>query len=122
MTDDQGSTAVTDTVMITVEASDLAPTASDSIRTVTYAWTRASGTEGGTGSPVTLNDTTVLRPTFPAPTLTAGADDVTYIFTLTVTDDQGSDPVTDTVMITVEAPDLTPIAGDAGNPQTVDSG
>ena len=83
---------------------------SDGSRSVTYLWTRASGSAGGTGSPVTLSDTRVLQPTFTAPTLilgadseTRGADSVTYIFTLTVTDDQGSAQATDMVTITVTA-------------------
>ena len=85
-------------------------TESDGSRSVTYLWTRASGSAGGTGSPVTLSDERALRPTFTAPTLipgadrlTPGADSVTYIFTLTVTDDQGSAQATDMVKITVTA-------------------
>ena len=96
-------------------------TATSSGRTVTYAWTRATGTAGGTGSAVMLSDENILRPTFDAPTLTVGADDVTYIFTLTVMDNQGSTAATDMVTITVEAPNADPVA-EAGEPQTVDSG
>ena len=91
-------------------------------RTVTYAWTRASGTAGGTGSAVTLSDPGAARPTFAAQTLAPGATAVTYIFTLTVTDDQGSDPRSDTVTITVTAPAFADPVANAGPPQTVASG
>ena len=98
-------------------------TVSSGGRTVSYAWTREMGTAGGTGSPVTLTDDDTLEPTFDAPTLNPGAEDATYIFTLTVTDDQGSTIDIDTVMITVKAPAANedPVA-EAGEPQTVDSG
>ena len=88
-------------------------------RTVKYAWTQT----GGTGSAVTLSDMTILRPTFDAQTLTAGADSVTYIFTLTVTDDQGSTAATDMVTITVTAPaaNMAPVA-DAGAAQRLVTG
>ena len=96
-------------------------TATGGGRTVTYAWTQA----GGTGSKVMLSDPTNLRPTFDAPTLTAGAKSVTYIFTLTVTDNQNSDPATAMVTITVEAPDAPPNAppeANAGDPQRLRTG
>ena len=141
VTDDQGSTAATDTVTITVEAppfGDLVAEAGDPQtvdpgdtvtlegsgtatgggRNVTYAWTQT----GGDAATVTLSDTTVLRPTFTAQALTAGAADVTYVFTLTVSDDQGSTAATDTVTITVEAPPFGDLVAEAGDPQTVDSG
>ena len=144
VTDNRGSTAVTDTVTITVEAPDLdalaadagtnqavlsgatvqlegTGTASDSSRTVSYAWTWTQ--TGGDAATVTLSDMTMLRPTFDAPTLTAGADDATYVFTLTVTDNQGSDTVTDTVTITVTAPSAnTPPVAVPGPHRTVASG
>ena len=65
---------------------------------------------------------TMLRPTFDAPTLTVGATAATYVFTLTVTDDQGSTDATDTVTITVLAP-LAPLVAEAGpNQPAVPSG
>ena len=141
VTDDQGSTAATDTVTITVEAppfGDLVAEAGDPQtvdpgdtvtlegsgtatgggRNVTYAWTQT----GGDAATVTLSDTTVLRPTFTAQALTAGAADVTYVFTLTVSDDQGSTAATDTVTITVEAPPLAALVAEAGTGGSVDSG
>ena len=141
VSDDQGSTAATDTVTITVEAppfGDLVAEAGDPQtvdpgdtvtlegsgtatgggRNVTYAWTQT----GGDAATVMLSDTTVLRPTFTAQALTAGAADVTYVFTLTVSDDQGSTAATDTVTITVEAPPFGDLVAEAGDPQTVDPG
>ena len=139
VTDNNGETD-TDTVTITVEApfADLVAEAGDPQtvdpgdtvtlegsgtatgggRNVTYAWTQT----GGDAATVTLSDTTVLRPTFTAQALTAGAADVTYVFTLTVSDDQGSTAATDTVTITVEAPRFGDLVADAGDPQTVDPG
>ena len=73
-------------------------TASGGGRTVTYAWTRA----GGTGSAVNLSDTTVVNPTF-TPTLNPGDVHVTYIFTLTVTDNSANETETDTVTIRVRS-------------------
>ena len=145
VTDNRGSTAVTDTVTITVEAPEFpdlvaqagpaqpavasgmqgvqldgtGSTATVGVRTVSYAWTWTQ--TGGEAATVTLSDENILRPTFDAPTLTAGADDATYVFTLTVTDNQGSDAVTDTVTITVLAP-VTGQVADAGADQIVASG
>ena len=92
-------------------------TASGGGRNVTYAWTRA----GGTGSEVNLSDTTVVDPTFTAQTLNPGDADVTYEFTLTVTDDAGSTAVTDTVTITVRSEWMDPVA-QAGDDESVGSG
>ena len=94
-------------------------TASGSSRTVTYAWTWTQ--TGGDAATVTLSDENILRPTFDAPTLTAGADDATYIFTLTVTDNQGSTAATDTVTVTVTSPFAETVAN-AGPDKTVTSG
>ena len=137
VTDNDGATHA-DTVTITVEAPNANPVAEagepqtvDSGATVqlegsgadmggtiaTYAWTRTGGTMGGM---VTFSDATIARPTFTADTLAAGADDVTHILTLTVTDNDGATHA-DTVTITVEAPNANPVA-EAGEPQTVDSG
>ena len=134
--DDKGSTEVTDTVTITVKApgfGDLVAEAGDPQtvdpgdtvtlegsgtatgggRNVTYAWTQT----GGDAATVTLSDTTVLRPTFTAQALTTGAADVTYVFTLTVSDDAGSTAATDTVTITVKAPGFPALVAHAGPDQ-----
>ena len=68
-------------------------------RNVTYAWTQT----GGDAATVTLIGANTLQPTFTAQTLNPGDADVTYEFTLTVTDDQSSAPATDTVTVTVTA-------------------
>ena len=94
-------------------------TATVGVRTVTYAWTWTQ--TGGDAATVTLSDENILRPTFDAPTLTAGADDATYIFTLTVTDNQGSTAATDTVTVTVTSPFAETVAN-AGPDKTVTSG
>ena len=138
VTDNQNSDPQTDMVTITVLAAlvaDAGPdqsgiasggtvtldgsgsTATSSGRTVTYAWTRPTGTAGGTGSAVTLSDPSAAQPTFTAQTLTPGATAVTYIFTLTVTDNQNSDPVTDTVIIRVTAPPFPDLVAEAGPAQ-----
>ena len=136
VTDDKGSSDATDTVTITVKAppfgnlvaeagpdqdnvgsgtqvtldgSGSTPTGSG--RTVTYAWTQTGGTT------VTLSNTTVLDPTFTAQTLNPGDADVTYEFTLTVTDDKGSSDATDTVTITVKAPPFGNLVAEAGPDQ-----
>ena len=149
VTDNQGSTQATDTVIFTVTAPpfpdlvavagpdqpavpsgmqnvQLDSTGSTMIgtsggRTVTYAWTREQGSAGGTGSPVNLSDPAIARPTFNAPTLTVGATAVTYIFTLTVTDNRNSTAATAKVTITVLAP-VTGRVADAGEDQMVASG
>ena len=142
VTDNDGATHA-DTVTITVEAPNADPVAEagdpqtvDSEEVVqlegsgtdmgetiaTYAWTRTGGTMGGM---VTFSDATIARPTFTADTLAAGADDVTHILTLTVTDNDGATHA-DTVTITVEAPDAVPnadpVAMIAGGDRSVASG
>ena len=136
VTDDKGSSDATDTVTITVKAppfgnlvaeagpdqdnvgsgtqvtldgSGSTPTGSG--RNVTYAWTQTGG------ATVTLSNTTVLDPTFTAQTLNPGDADVTYEFTLTVTDDKGSSDATDTVTITVKAPPFGNLVAEAGPDQ-----
>ena len=120
VTDDKGTTAATDTVIITVTSGFLDPVAEagdprsvgsgatvqldgsgsthDSCTTVTYAWTRT----GGNGGSVTLSSASAERPTFTADTLADGDPDVTHTFTLTVTDGEGGTD-TDTMTITVTA-------------------
>ena len=82
-----------------------------------YSWERTSGT---IGSSVELIHANKKRPTFTANTLVVGGTDVTHIFTLTVTDSSGA-TATDTVTITVDAPNARPVA-DPGSDRTVDSG
>ena len=65
---------------------------------MTYLWTRT----GGTGdSSVAPSDPAALQTSFTAETLNPGDADVTHIFTLRVTDNQGSTQATDTVTFTV---------------------
>ena len=92
-------------------------TASDSVRTVEYAWTRTSGTGG------TLADANTLTPRFTAPALNPGDAPVRHEFRLTVTDDVvGSTPATDTVTVTVESGFVAPVAIIAGGDRSVASG
>ena len=139
VTDDEGTKSVADTVRVTVTAPFAAPVAeagpdqtvdsgstvaldasgstADRRRTIrSYAWERT----GGTGGTVTLTGKNTARPTFTADILNFGADDVTHVFRLTVTDSEG-DTSTDTVTVTVIDPIVPPIA-DAGPDQTVHSG
>ena len=83
---------------------------------LTYAWARTGGTPGIS---VALDSTTEARSGFTADILSLGDADVTHIFTLTVTDDDGAVDV-DSVTVTVKAPEA-PIA-DAGPDRTVASG
>ena len=138
VTDDLGDTS-TDTVAVTVIAPFAAPVADageeqtiasgtsvtldgsgstvDHRRTIaSYGWIRTSGT----GGLVTLSDASAVQPTFTAETLEAGAEDVTHVFTLTVTDSV-SKTSADTVTVTVNAPFAAPVA-EAGPDQTVASG
>ena len=82
-----------------------------------YAWLRTGGTSN---IGVTLSGTNTALPSFTADILTPGSDSVTHIFTLTVTDDSG-ESTTDTVTITVDAPNLPPVAN-AGPNQVVAHG
>ena len=139
VTDSAGDTD-TDTVMITVISGFALPVANagpdrefGSGTTVTldgggstvdrrrpvksHAWSRTGGTTGGS---VTLTGETTARPTFTAETLAADADNVTHIFTLTVTD-AANVTDTDTVTITVTSGNAIPVAN-AGDDRTVVSG
>ena len=80
---------------------------------VSYAWTRT----GGTGSAVVLTGANTATPSFTAETLAPGATAVTYIFTLTVTDNQDSTEATATVTITVTAPPFAALVAQAGPDQ-----
>ena len=71
------------------------------VRTVTYAWARTGGTGDDTVAP---SNPAALQTSFTAETLNPGDASVTHIFTLTVTDNQGSTQATDTVTFTVTAP------------------
>ena len=140
VTDDLGQTD-TDTVTITVQSPFAAPVANagpdqvvaagtevildgsgsthDRRRPVSYSWERM----GGTGGPVTLTGAATAQPGFTAEMLNTGDAPVLHEFTLTVTDSAGA-VATDTVTITVEAPEarnLPPVA-DAGPDQVVASG
>ena len=88
-------------------------TETDSNRTVTYAWTQTSGTGG------TLTGETTLTPSFTAPALNPGDADAIHVFTLTVRDNQGSTAATDTVRVTVTAPEFPALTAEAGPPKSV---
>ena len=100
----------------------------DSDRTIaSWAWTRPDGAAGGTadalppdGQTGGLMGGTTAMPSFTAQTLMPGVPDVTYILTLTVTDNRG-ETSTDNVRITVTAPNQVPVAN-AGNDRSVASG
>ena len=145
VTDDADDVSEPDTVTITVISSFKAPVAIiageeerevatgrtvdldgsgstvDSRRTpLTYAWTRTGGTSTVNG---TLEDATTATPRFTVETLTDGAEDVTHILTLTVTD-SANVTATDTVEITVTSEIKTPISNappiaNAGDDQKV---
>ena len=82
-----------------------------------WSWARTGGTRGGT---VTMTGANTARPTFIADTLSPGARNITHVFTLRVTDSAGGID-TDTVTVTVDAPNLPPVAN-AGPDQSVASG
>ena len=140
VTDNQGSDAATAMVTFTVNAPDFdalvavagtggtvsheamvplvgtGSTVSDSNRTITYAWART----GGTGdSSVTPLAPAALSTSFTTETLDPGDAPVTHIFTLTVTDNQGSDAATAMVTFTVNAPDFDALVAVAGTGGTV---
>ena len=64
---------------------------------------------GGTGSPVNLNNANSSGPEFTAGSLDPGAENITHVFTLTVTDSAGEID-TDTVTITILSPNARPLA------------
>ena len=116
---DDGGDSDTETVTVTVQVGPMANAGVDQTVnsgamvtldgsgsngvTLEYAWTRESGTAGGTAAAVTLTGADTAMPTFTAAAVDAGAaNDKTYIFTLTVTDED-DDTHTDTVKITINS-------------------
>ena len=137
---DSANVTATDTVTITVTSGFVNPVAEagdprsvgsgatvtldggrstvDSRRTpLTYSWARTGGTSSATG---TLTRPTTATPDFTAETRADGAEDVTHILTLTVTD-SANVTATDTVTITVTSGFVNPVA-EAGDPRSVGSG
>ena len=134
VTDPRGDSD-TDTVIIAVRASNLAPVAdagnAQSVpegatvtlngngssdpedQTLTYAWAQTGGAN------VVLSGNTTATPTFTAPQQLAA--DAELVFNLTVADTRGLDS-TDTVTITVTAAPNNPPVADAGNAQSVPEG
>ena len=73
----------------------------DDRTTLAHAWTRANGTTTDLTNPNTAT------PRFTPPTLADGADDVTHVLTLTVTDSEGgTDAATVTVTVTAVSVDI----------------
>jgi len=73
---------------------------SDSDGTIaSYAWTRTGGT--GTAASAVLNDATASQPTFTDSSLTSRDMAATHVFSLVVTDDDGTTSAVDTVTITI---------------------
>ena len=89
----------------------------DRRRSLAYAWERTGETgDGG----IILAEADTARASFTAQTLIPGAEDATHEFTLTVTDSAG-ETASDTVVITVTSPFITPVAN-AGKNRTVAPG
>jgi len=105
--------AVASAASVTLDGSGSAdPDPGDSI---TYAWRQVSGPS------VTLSDTTAVRPTFTAPTLSIGDSANSLVFELIVTDSFGTASTGDRVTVTVSAPGDTPPTANAGPDQAVAS-
>lgn len=82
---------------------------------IDFEWTQLSGPA------ITLSDETSPQPSFMAPSIALGGADQTLVFQLIVTDDLGQSSASDTVSITVNAPNDTPPTADAGADQSVAS-
>lgn len=67
-----------------------------------YAWTRTGGT--GSAANATLSSATAQNPTFTDSSLTSNDSAVTHVFSLVVTDDDGTKSTADTVTITITPP------------------
>ena len=117
-----GEPAIISGTLVTLDGSGSTAIGTAGGRTVTYAWTRATGADSGNGSAVTLAGADTATPSFTPPTLTPGAPAVTYGFTLTVTDDQSSTPATSMVTITVISGFVAPVAIIADGVREVASG
>jgi len=133
LTVSDGENFTTDTVTITIQADDDAPTANAGVdqtvdegdvvtltgaassdpegQGLTYSWTQVAGPT------VTLSDATAAQPTFTAP---EGVTNTNVQFELTVNDGTNTSSV-DTVTITVNADNDAPTSN-AGPDQTVDEG
>ena len=142
--DDDGAPSDFDTVTVTVTAPNVVPVANagpdqtvvsgaavtlDGSASsdhdgdiVTYTWQRATGNNAGTGNKVTLSGEDTASPTFTAQSLTSNDQNVTYVFELVVTDQDGDNSIVDKVTITVTPPPNSPPVADAGPDQTVVSG
>ena len=90
-------------------------------KNLSYTWTRTGGTGERDVVWSTVNTAQSSQLKFTAETLAPGAADVTHVFELVVTDDEGTASVADTVTVTVTAP-ITRMVSNAGPDQTVDSG
>ena len=85
---------------------------------VSRAWRRV----GGTGGPVVLDNTGAVQPSFTTNSMKPGIADVTYDFSVVITDNVGEVSTnTDVVTITATSPFATPVAN-AGPDRTVISG
>ena len=79
-----------------------------------YAWRKISGAGGS------LNDATSATPTFTAPTIAPGGQNLTFVYELTATNNGVTSG--DRVTIIVGAPDATIVLAEAGPNRSVDAG